>query len=90
MENALTIDVEDWFCVDNLRSAIKKEDWGKCESRVEKNIEKLLETLKKYDVKATFFVLGWIAETIPLIVKKIEKKDMKLHHMDIHTRQLQR
>ena len=74
MLNALTIDVEEWFCVYNLVNVIDKEDWYKYESRVVKSIEILINILQEYNVKATFFVLGWIAEKYPEIIYKIDKQ----------------
>jgi len=72
--NALTIDIEDWFHVENLKEAIKFEDWPKYEGRVNKNVDKILRLLKEKNVKATFFILGWIAEYFPKIVLKIAKQ----------------
>lgn len=71
MINALTIDVEDYFNVSGFESQIKFEDWDKFESRVERNTDRLLTILQESDVKATFFVLGWIAEKYPKLVGRI-------------------
>ena len=73
MLNGLSIDVEDWFCVYNLSAVIKREDWDKCESRVVKNTERILNVLREYNTKATFFILGWIAERYPEIIHKIDE-----------------
>lgn len=70
--NGLTIDFEDWFCVNNLSASIKYEDWGKCELRIVNNTSRILDLLDKYEVNATFFVLGWLAERVPELIKKIE------------------
>lgn len=72
--NALTIDFEDWFCVSNLSPTIRFEDWGKCESRIRTNASKLLDVLDKHKFKATFFVLGWIAERFPDLIYSIDKR----------------
>ena len=72
MINALSIDLEDWFCAYNLR--IKIEDWPTCELRVEANTRRILELLAKHDTRATFFVLGWIAERVPDLVREIEQR----------------
>lgn len=72
MKNALSIDVEDWFCVNNLKHSISRNDWGKCELRVEKSTVQLLRLLERYKAKATFFVLGWIVDRIPDLVREIE------------------
>lgn len=68
---SLTFDVEDWFQVENLRRRFPPEEWRKCEVRVDKNVKIILELLDKYKVKATFFVLGWIAERFPELVREI-------------------
>ncbi len=70
---ALTIDFEDWFQVENLRSVFPPENWDKCESRIERNGRKVLDLLEKHNIKATFFVLGWIAERYPNLVKEIHE-----------------
>ncbi|MBN1128978.1 MAG: DUF3473 domain-containing protein [Chitinispirillaceae bacterium] len=71
MINALSIDLEDWFCVHNFAEVIPFSEWGVKEFRVRKNTETLLKLLDKHGVKATFFVLGWIAEKAPDLVKEI-------------------
>lgn len=78
MQNALTIDVEDYYNVSGFESNIKFEDWGNFESRVEENTEKILEILQKFDVKATFFVLGWIAEKYPNTVRRIQQGEHEI------------
>lgn len=70
----LTFDVEDWFQVENLRSAFPPETWDNQELRVEKNTKQILDLLDKYNIKATFFVLGWIAEKVPDLVKDIYRR----------------
>ena len=74
MLNALTIDVEDYFNVSGFESNIKFEDWGNYQSRVEANTDKILEILLQADVKATFFILGWISEKYPDIVRRIYRE----------------
>lgn len=71
--NYLTIDVEDYFHVSAFENVIKFEDWGNFESRVVDNSRKLLEILSNEgDVKGTFFILGWVAEKHPELVKEID------------------
>ena len=65
MKNALSIDLEDWFCVHNLAGAIKRDDWDKCDLRVRRNTTRILDLLDEKKVKATFFVLGWVADRAP-------------------------
>lgn len=73
MINALTIDFEDWFCANNLSSIIKYDKWNECELRITENTKRLLEILDNKNIKATFFVLGWIAERVPELVKIIDE-----------------
>jgi polysaccharide deacetylase family protein (PEP-CTERM system associated) len=68
---AMSIDVEDWFHVENLKAAIPRESWEGRPLRVERNTDRLLELLDERDVRATFFVLGWVAERCPSLVRRI-------------------
>jgi len=73
MINGLSFDIEDWFQVENLRSIFPFEKWDDCDLRAEKNVNILLDLLAKHNTKATFFVLGWLAERLPGLVKQIKK-----------------
>ena len=68
-----TVDVEDWFQVENLKQAIKRDEWEGQKLRVIENTRKLLSILNNYRIKATFFVLGWIAEKVPHLIYEIHK-----------------
>jgi polysaccharide deacetylase family protein (PEP-CTERM system associated) len=68
---AFTFDVEEWFQVENLRNAINKEDWTKFKSTVTKNTQRILDILVEYDLKVTFFILGWVAEKKSNLVRAI-------------------
>ncbi len=71
--NYLTIDVEDYFHVSAFENNIKFEEWGDYEDRVVNNTKKILEILSEAgEIKATFFILGWVAEKYPAIVKEID------------------
>lgn len=72
MLNAISIDLEDWFCVNNLRDAIHREDWGTQVSRVARNTRLLLHLLGMHRTEATFFVLGWVAERLPELIEEID------------------
>ncbi len=71
MLNAFTIDVEDYFQVGAFQRTIPMSDWDKWELRVCVNTEKILQVLDEAGVKGTFFILGWIAERAPQLVKHI-------------------
>jgi polysaccharide deacetylase family protein (PEP-CTERM system associated) len=68
---ALSIDVEDWFHAENLKPVITREAWDGCELRVERNTMRLLEIIDASHARATFFVLGWVAEKCPRLVRAI-------------------
>ena len=72
MKNAMSIDLEDWFCVHNLSKVIKRADWDSCELRVRESAERILTLFEKHRTRGTFFVLGWVAERLPDLIKKIE------------------
>ena len=69
--NAFTVDVEDYFHVAALSSAISRESWASREYRVEANTERLLGVLAERNVHGTFFVLGWVAERSAGLVRRI-------------------
>src|SRR5438105_10620758 len=71
MQNALSIDVEDWFCANNLASLIPRQQWDQCESRVVGTTREVLSILQAGSTRATFFVLGWVAERFPQLVREI-------------------
>jgi len=69
--NAFTVDVEDYYHVAALAPAIPRESWDQHESRVEASTERLLGLLAEHQVHGTFFVLGWVAERSPDLVRRI-------------------
>ena len=71
--NYLTIDVEDYFQVAAFEDIIAPDSWASMECRVEKNTAVILDILGKYRVRATFFVVGWIAERYPALVREISR-----------------
>jgi polysaccharide deacetylase family protein (PEP-CTERM system associated) len=68
---AMSIDVEDWFHVENLKSAIPRGSWDGRELRVEANTDRMLAMLAEHGARSTFFVLGWVAERCPDLVRRI-------------------
>jgi polysaccharide deacetylase family protein (PEP-CTERM system associated) len=90
MRNALTIDVEDYYHVSAFEAVVQPQDWEWYESRVEKNTDTVLALLSNKQVKATFFVLGWVAERHPHLVRRIaaEQHEVACHgysHRRIYT-----
>lgn len=68
---ALSIDVEEWFTVRNMREVFSQKDWDQQESRIHIGMDFILEELDKKNITATFFILGWVAERHPDLVKRI-------------------
>jgi polysaccharide deacetylase family protein (PEP-CTERM system associated) len=71
MRNALTIDLEDYFHVSAYAGRVRLEDWDTYPSRVAQNTDRLLELLDQHACRATFFVLGWVAEKKPEVVARV-------------------
>ena len=69
--NGLSFDIEDWFQVENLKEVISCNEWDGCDLRVIQNTKRILSLLEKNQTRATFFVLGWIAEKCPSLIKEI-------------------
>ncbi|HSF17619.1 MAG TPA: XrtA system polysaccharide deacetylase [Vicinamibacteria bacterium] len=71
MQNALTFDVEDYFHVHNFETTIDRSEWDSMPSRVVSSTRRILGLLRERQVRATFFVLGWVAERHPQLVQEI-------------------
>lgn len=68
---AMSIDVEDWFQVQNLAGAIPRDSWETRERRVVRNTDRMLEMMAAAGARSTCFVLGWVAERHPDLVRRI-------------------
>ncbi|MBU1319264.1 MAG: DUF3473 domain-containing protein [candidate division Zixibacteria bacterium] len=85
MLNALTVDVEDWFHVQAFAHIFPSSEWDQQRARIIRNVIRTLEILREYDTKATFFILGWVAEKFPEIVGLIHDSDHELaSHSQFH------
>jgi polysaccharide deacetylase family protein (PEP-CTERM system associated) len=69
--NAMSIDVEDYFHVSVFDGIVPRQQWERMESRVVANTTRLLDIFDEFHVRSTFFVLGWVAERHPQLVKTI-------------------
>ena len=69
--NAMTVDVEDYFHVSVFDGVVPRHEWATLESRVVRNTHRLLELFAETSVRGTFFVLGWVAERHPDLVRAI-------------------
>ena len=66
-----TVDVEEYFQVSAMEPYVRRSDWESIPSRVVAQTRQLLELLAGYDARGTFFVLGWVAERCPELVREI-------------------
>jgi peptidoglycan-N-acetylglucosamine deacetylase len=72
VRNCLTVDVEEWFHVCGIEARIPMHEWSRLDCRVVRNTQALLELLNRCGVRATFFVLGWVAHRYPALVRDIQ------------------
>ena len=72
--NALTIDLEDYFHVSALAASVPRSEWSTRPSRVERNTERLLALFDRHGVRATWFVLGCVAERFPDLIRTIAQR----------------
>lgn len=81
----LTFDIEEWFHIlDNSQTKTEIE-WGSYESRIHANMETIFDITDQANVSATFFVVGWIAEKYPEVVKEICKRGYEIgSHTHMH------
>jgi len=89
ISNIVTVDVEDWYHICDTDDQVPLSKWGKCECRVKKNVEKILQALLNRNIRGTFFVLGYIADRYPEIVRMIngEGHELATHgysHMQVY------
>lgn len=71
--NAMSIDVEDYFHVSVFDGIVPRSQWEQMESRVVQNTTRLLEIFAAHQVRSTFFILGWVAERSPELVREIAR-----------------
>lgn len=70
-KNVFSVDVEDYFHAEAFSDIAPRSQWESYESRVEDNTRRLLNLCSELKVEATFFVLGWVAERFPALVREI-------------------
>jgi polysaccharide deacetylase family protein (PEP-CTERM system associated) len=82
--NAMSVDVEDYFQVSAFETVVARREWDSYESRVSRNTDRLLAMFDRRSVRATFFVLGWVAERHPALIRRIHAAGHELashgHH----------
>jgi polysaccharide deacetylase family protein (PEP-CTERM system associated) len=82
MVDAFTVDVEDYFHVEAFARDVSRDDWPSFPSRVVRNTMRLLDLTSSYGVRGTFFVLGWVAQRFPELVREIRDRG---HEIGCHS-----
>jgi polysaccharide deacetylase family protein (PEP-CTERM system associated) len=83
--NILTFDIEEWFHILDNDSTKTCNEWVRYESRIHENMERIFTLLDKKKTRATFFCLGWIAETYPDVVKAVAARGYEIGtHSTMH------
>jgi polysaccharide deacetylase family protein (PEP-CTERM system associated) len=77
-QNVFSVDVEDYFHAESFADIVQRSQWQSYESRVEANTRRLLDLCSEKQVEATFFVLGWVAERFPALVREIATRGHEL------------
>lgn len=85
--NALTVDLEDWYHICGTAGNGDASRWEAYESRVTRNTERVLSALRAHGARCTFFVLGYIAEKEPALIRAIAKEGHEIAtHGHFHRR----
>ena len=87
-KHLLTVLLEDYFHVGAFNSYIQRGQWYRFETRFEKNTLKALDLLDSFDIKATFFSLGWIADNNPEIIKEIARRGHEIANRGYYHRSI--
>ncbi len=87
-KHLLTVLVEDYFHVGAFENLIQQRNWSNFEPRYEKNTLKTLDLLDQFNTKATFFVLGWIAEQNPRLIREIASRGHEVASRGFYHRSL--
>ena len=72
--HVLTVALEDYYHVGAFNRLIQRGQWYRFERRIERATERTLDLLDEYGASATFFVLGWVADTLPELVKQVTQR----------------
>ncbi len=73
LPNVFSVDVEDYFHVQAFADQIRPHEWDQFESRVVPNTLRIVDLLERRQTRATFFILGWVAERYPNLVREIHR-----------------
>lgn len=82
--------LEDYFHVDAFNRLIQRSQWDRFETRLEKNTLRALDLLERFNIKATFFVLGWVADRQPDLIKEVARRGHELGSRGLYRRSTRR
>jgi polysaccharide deacetylase family protein (PEP-CTERM system associated) len=82
IKNGLSVDVEDYFHAEAIAAHFGRDNWQAMESRVVQNTHRVLDLLGEHHTRATFFVLGWVADRFPNLVREIHARG---HEIGCHS-----
>ena len=71
MLNVLSVDVEDYFQVEAFAACVARDRWDSYPARVERNVPRILDLFDRHSARGTFFVLAWVAQRFPHLVREI-------------------
>jgi len=74
----MSVDVEDYFMVEAFSDSVSPATWSNWPSRVVENTKRTLDLFDEYNVKATFFFVGWVADRFPELVRDVHKRKHEL------------
>ncbi len=85
IRNIISVDVEEYFHPTELAKSVRQDDWNSLPSMVEPQTRRVLEIFDRHKVKSTFFVLGWVAERHPALIREIASKGHEIGcHSHLH------
>lgn len=70
--NILTFDIEEWFHILDNASTRTETEWGRYETRIDRNMDRIFQLLAETNSRATFFCLGWVADKHPDVIRRID------------------
>jgi polysaccharide deacetylase family protein (PEP-CTERM system associated) len=76
--DVVSVDVEDYFHAEAMAPVVQRSEWDKYSCRVEGNTQRLLDLFASHQIQATFFVVGWVAERYPSLVREIASRGHEL------------
>lgn len=87
-KHILTVGLEDWFQVGAFQQLIHHDQWYRFDTRLERSTQETLDLLDRFNAKATFFVLGWVAERVPQLLAEVVSRGHEVASRGFHHRSI--